>query len=102
MRKELKKLLVGMIRKAVREVVREEIGKRKVTHITIDHLIGQLSLSTVANEQPNNLGESLQESSTYLKEVVTSALVEAVNKTCTLLETPQKGDPDTIQVEKRH
>ena len=72
MRKELKKLLVGMIRKAVREVVREEIGKRKVTHITIDHLIGQLSLSTVANEQP------------------------------TLLETPQKGDPGTIQVEKRH
>ena len=42
MRKKLKKLLVGMIRKAVREVVREEIGKRKVTHITIDHLIGQL------------------------------------------------------------
>lgn len=95
MKRKVKKLLAGMIRKAVREVVREEI-KRKVTHITIDHLIGQLSLSTVANEQPNDLGKSLQESSTYLKEVVTSALVEAVNKTCTLLETPQKGDPGTI------
>ena len=116
MKKLLKKVLAPLIREVVEEKLmgiktvllfllkendRATTPKRKAPiNITIQHLIGTLSVVAPSAEGASHSDKYPQQLVKDLEQVLLSAVTEALNKFCNDLETLQKECPDKAQEEE--
>lgn len=119
-RNSMKKLLKKLLAPLIREVVEEELVRIRATllfllkekirattpkqkdpiNITIQHLIGTLSVVAPSAEGASHSDKYPQQLVKDLEQVLLSAVTEALNKFCNDLEPLQKECPDKAQEEE--
>ena len=119
-RNSMKKLLKKLLAPLIREVVEEELVRIRATllfllkekirattpkqkdpiNITIQHLIGTLSVVAPSAEGASHSDKYPQQLVKDLEQVLLSAVTEALNKFCNDLEPLQKEYPDKEQEEE--